>query len=190
MANRPLPSQELLLNLFSYNPESGEIRHRQRGADMFKPGNTSSGANCDSWNRKYAGQPAGMRNPNGYLSIRVADGRVFRAHRIIWKMMTGNDPNVVDHINGNTRDNRWLNLRSVTHSVNCRNASKRVDNTTGSAGIFYCPHLKRKPWRVRITVDRKNRNLGYFSTFEEALSAREIEKTRLGFTERHGLVSL
>jgi hypothetical protein len=45
--------------------------------------------------------------------------RDIAAHRVVWKLITGNDPQgVVDHINGIRDDNRPDNLRDVTPAEN------------------------------------------------------------------------
>lgn len=187
MAYRPLPPQETLLNLLEYDPNTGALRWRPRKPEQFGGGNTGSEANCKGWNKKYAGEIAGMTSPRGHVSVHVGSGKVYKAHRIIWKMVTGQEPDTIDHINGEPSDNRWSNLRSVAEAVNHQNMARRTDNSTGVAGVFHCPHLIHRPWRVRVTVDKKNRNLGYFATFEDAVKARNEAKRDLGFTERHGV---
>lgn len=46
------------------------------------------------------------------------DGKKYLAHRIIWKMVYGEEPIVVDHINNVKSDNRLENLRNVTQQFN------------------------------------------------------------------------
>ena len=55
-------------------------------------------------------------------------------HRIIMDAQPGE---VIDHINRNGLDNTRDNLRKVDTSINNRNASLRIDNTTGIKGVTY-----------------------------------------------------
>jgi len=48
---------------------------------------------------------------NGYILVRSNGSRLLKAHRLIYYIMEGKIPRVIDHINGNTSDNRWCNLR-------------------------------------------------------------------------------
>lgn len=99
---RPLPPVERLRELFDYDPETGHLLNRRRaGDDRFSRG----------FNSRYAGKPAGGKHQFGFLCVRVGDGRTCYAHRVIWKMMTGNEPGWIDHINADRADNRWCNLR-------------------------------------------------------------------------------
>lgn len=59
----------------------------------------------------------------------------------------------VDHINGDTFDNRRENLRICTTAENVRNASKRKDNTHTYKGTVFVKRLNR--WRARIQVNGK-----------------------------------
>lgn len=56
----------------------------------------------------------------GYLSIGYKR-RTFFAHRLAYFLMTGRQPNVIDHINRCKHDNRWENLRNVTLGQNAAN---------------------------------------------------------------------
>jgi hypothetical protein len=71
-------------------------------------------------------------------------------------------------VNGNyCKDNcRW-----TTTSVQSFNQRQRKTNTSGRTGVDYITRKKR--WRAVITYQYKNYHLGYFKTFEEAVSARE-----------------
>src|SRR5258708_38151349 len=74
------------------------------------------------------GKPAGCLHAGKgriYNDLRVAVLRPrfqFRAHRLVWLYMTGEWPaGEIDHINGNGADNRWANLRVVSHRQNTQN---------------------------------------------------------------------
>lgn len=43
------------------------------------------------------------------------------AHRVIWAMVTGEQPDTIDHRNGVKSDNRWINLRNGTQQENTQN---------------------------------------------------------------------
>lgn len=73
----------------------------------------------------------------------------------------------VDYINHNTLDNRKENLRRCTCREN--NLNKR-NNTSGCPGVRW--HLQGKKWNARITIKGKEKSLGMFNTFEEAVKAR------------------
>lgn len=49
--------------------------------------------------------------------------------RIIWKLITGLDPDCIDHIDRNAQNNSWSNLRECSHSQNTRNKSSKKDRT-------------------------------------------------------------
>ncbi len=96
-------------------------------------------------------------------------GKKIAAHRIIWKLMTGETPEEVDHINRDGHDNRWANLREVDRSLNCVNQSTRKDNKYGR-GIHFCETTKR----FRVQVQRnKVRTQSIHKTLEEAISVRD-----------------
>lgn len=75
------------------------------------------------------------------------------------------DGMVVDHINRNKLDNRRTNLRICTAKENGRNISSK----NKVHGIRKTPCGK---YSVRITADRKERYIGTFSSYAEAVEAR------------------
>ena len=76
---------------------------------------------------------------------------------------------VVDHINGNTLDNRRENLRICTPAENTRNYRKPKTNTSGFKGVSWINRFGK--WHSAISVNGKNKSLGYFDTPEEAYKA-------------------
>ena len=91
-------------------------------------------------------------------------------HRVILERVIGrplNQEEVVDHINGNTLDNRRLNLRLANRKQNSRNR-KRQKGSTEYKGV----HLKKNGmYSAQIQVDKKIKHLGTFATPEEAHKA-------------------
>lgn len=73
----------------------------------------------------------------------------------------------IDHINGNTLDNRKSNLRIVTNSQNQMNTSTRQGRRW--KGISF--HKSFRKWEARIWVNKKLLSLGCFETAEEAAFA-------------------
>ncbi|MCI8272882.1 MAG: hypothetical protein HFJ55_02225 [Clostridia bacterium] len=83
-------------------------------------------------------------------------------HRLILECPTDK---VVDHINGNTLDNRRSNLRIITQRENSTNLSHlNKHSLTGYTNIYF----EKNRYRVRIN----GRNLGSYKTKEEAITVR------------------
>lgn len=80
---------------------------------------------------------------------------------------------VVDHINGNTLDNRRKNLRAVSRSENGRNKKLNSNNTSGYQGVYF--HKKTKKWKAAISINAKSVHIGLFFTKEEAYEAYRKE---------------
>lgn len=58
---------------------------------------------------------------------------------VIWSLkMGGPVPEQIDHINGDSTDNRIENLRLVSNQQNCRNRKMRADNSSGRTGLYLC----------------------------------------------------
>lgn len=123
-------------DLFRYEPETGNLLWKDRGAHLFTPFTkrvssktvtVSPDQQAKTWNTRYAGKIAGKANRDGYLSIKLK-GKFFLAHRLIWLLHNGNWPQYeIDHLNGDPRDNRIENLRDVPHSVNMHNMAVHRD---------------------------------------------------------------
>lgn len=77
----------------------------------------------------------------------------------------------VDHINGDTLDNRRSNLRLVTPTDNMRAYRSPSKKTSQYRGVFRYENNSLNPWVATITVNYKNIHLGYFKTEEEAALA-------------------
>jgi hypothetical protein len=128
---------------------------------------------------KNPGSAAGQKSEAGYVLVGLW-GRLYRAHRLAWLLMTGAWPVAeIDHINGDRSDNRWSNLREATSSQQKMNASIRSDNKSGCKGVSFRPDIGK--WHSRIVLDGKTKLLGNFSLLSDAIVARKnAEKANHG----------
>lgn len=77
----------------------------------------------------------------------------------------------IDHINGNTLDNRLKNLRLATHSQNrCNQQKRRINNTSGYVGVT--KNKSKNKWDATVWYNYKNYYVGSYATREEAAMAR------------------
>lgn len=111
------------------------------------------------------GQKAGTLLDTGYIRITI-NGVKFKAHRLAWFMYYKELPsNVIDHINHNRADNRIINLRVVSQSINNRN---RITNNN-KTGVRLMPSGN---YRASIKLNNKTIHIGTFKTIEEAILKR------------------
>lgn len=78
----------------------------------------------------------------------------------------------VDHINGNSLDNRKSNLRVCSNSCNLSNRSKQSNNKSGYKGV-----IKRKDcnrFEAAIRKDNYSHRLGLYKTIKEAAIAYDL----------------
>lgn len=157
-APKDLPTQERLNELFDYEQASGKLLWKR-----FMGG------------RAKAATEAGNARADGYIRVKV-DGTLFLAHRLIWVIETGSQPqNTIDHINGNRGDNRFSNLRDVTHAENLQNLKKaRSDSSTGLQGVTR--DQRDGAYMAYIRTNGKSRSLGRFKRPEDAHQAYLVAK--------------
>jgi len=117
--------------------------------------------------RALAGTIAGTIFKNGYRRIKI-DGVSYLEHRLAWLYVHGDEsiPEVIDHINRITNDNRIENLRASTPLANSHNVGFDARNTSGHKGVSWCSRDKK--WRALIVADGKSYRLGRFETIERA----------------------
>lgn len=156
---------ERLREVLDYDPETGVFTWRVKLS-----------------NRALAGAVAGTLNQRwGYTYISI-DSTLYRACRLAWMWMLGEWPNGnIDHLNGVRNDDRFVNLRDVSQSVNMQNIRGAHGNSHSGLLGASMMHNRRgtKPWAARIVVDGRPRHLGYFSSGEEAHEAYIAAKRKL-----------
>ena len=174
MAKKPLPDAELLRQLLEYDAETGLLKWRERDSSHF-----ADARRCSIWNAKYAGTRAGQSRK--YVIVKIL-GVGYVAHRIIWKMVHGVDPDEIDHINRDKLDNRLINLRDVDHAVNMRNRPIGINNMSGEQHIHWCARMGR--WVVQVSVPGKGqRQVAWERSMENAIKARDAAYLRYGYSK-------
>lgn len=148
-------SQDELKHLLSYNPSTGEFRRRVARRGMARRGSI-----------------AGSPDKKGYLRIYIR-GRTYKAHRLAWLYVTGRWPaGLIDHKDGNPANNRLSNLRVVTNAQNGHNRAPTLGRV-GLKGVYHEVRVRStsRPWRARITVNGRLRNLGTYHSKNAAVRA-------------------
>jgi hypothetical protein len=88
-------------------------------------------------------------------------------HRVLLDAPKGMD---VDHRNGDGLDNRKANLRLATHSQNHQNRRMRPKGRSR----FKCVSLQGNTWRAYISVAGRLKDLGRFTSEEDAARAYDV----------------
>mgnify|MGYP001026470640 FL=1 len=176
-----IPESDYLNECFYYEQKTGELFWKHRPLKHF-----SSSSIQKQLNTRFAGKPAGafIKTKTGAYRIVRLDGVIYYAHRLIFKMVNGVEPEVVDHIDGNTTNNRIENLRSCTNQDNSKNARLSKTNTSGHTGVSWSHHKKK--WWANIVINAKQIYLGSFTVFNKAVEARRNAEIKYGFHDNHG----
>jgi hypothetical protein len=156
---QPQVTAKQLCQILQYDPETGHFKWR-------------SG--------KKAGQVAGWVSGIGYHQLFI-NYRQYYAHRLAWLYMTGVMPtSEIDHINGDRLDNRWLNLREVTHANNVVNRGVSKTKKSGlPLGVCLKEDGRAKRYFAKLKTNGKSYFLGHFYTAEEASAAYQAKAREL-----------
>lgn len=132
-------SVDLIKDAFSYDPVTGEV-HGQR--------------------KKSLGY---MIGPYSHVALGRKD---IRRSRIAFVLMTGDWPKgLVDHVNGDTGDDRWENLREASHRQN--GANRKAWGRSRFLGVW----PKGSKWESAIKTRDGVKRVGNFSREENAALA-------------------
>ena len=167
MNKQKLPSQQELNDRFIY--KDGQLYVKTLYEHLAKHSSDLFGE-CPTNTQK----PLAQLSNADYQSIWLNNQSV-KLHRVIFKMFTGEEPETLDHIDGNTRNNKIENLRPASEAENCRN---RKLNKTSSLGIKNVHYVKTKNvFQIYVQKDKKRHYIGSTKCLETAkkmaIQARE-----------------
>jgi len=98
-------------------------------------------------------------------------------HRSLHKFLLKSNKGRIDHINHDGLDNRKINLRDCTPSENAQNGRSHRDSVSKYKGVSW---FKRdNKWKAQISINGKNKHLGYFLSEEEAARAYDAKAKEL-----------
>ena len=113
-----------------------------------------------------AGGPRRGRGGKSYWVICIGK-RAYKRGRLIFFAIHGRLPSpCLDHISGDSLDDRPRNIREATVTENAWNHKKRRRRINLPMGVRLIPHSGR--FEARISVNKKQIHLGAFDTPEEA----------------------
>lgn len=134
--------------------------------------------------RAKMGTLAGYTVEEGRRLISVNGNRLVPASHLVWLAETGDEVPEgmeIDHEDGDPSDDRFGNLRLVTHQQNMMNRKLSKANKSGVTGVHFRPHLKKKPWLATLHVNGKVVLSQSCTTMGEAVGLRKAaEKEHFG----------
>jgi hypothetical protein len=158
---------EFLRECFSYDPETGVIRWRTRPEEHFP-----SAADAAAWNTQNAGTVAfASPDASGYCRAEVRyEGRRLRltAGRVAFVIHHGSSPRIVDHVDGDTTNNRIDNLRAASDAENMWNRRRGKDRGGVPRGAY--PGRNRR-WYAQANQHNRKVYLGVYDTMWQAHDA-------------------
>lgn len=130
------------------------------------------------WHLSAAG--TGYAERNLKLGFGKTNRKLTKMHRVIMENHLRRPLSrveIVDHINGNSLDNRKSNLRICTFAENTRNRNLSPKNTSGFPGVVWNKRLQK--WVAQIGFNYHSYHIGVFSNINEAAEARRKVKEKL-----------
>lgn len=168
---------------FAYDPKSPSGLTRIRGVfnGLYEKGKIG-----------HCGHKRTRSSGSKFWAIKFKNKAV-QVHRVIWQLVYGEIPDslVVDHIDGNSLNNKIENLRVVTREVNNKNRGKSKNNSTGVNGVLKEGACFRATWRENDKPKSKRfsiNKLGFEEAFQAACEWRQLMTIGKDpdYTTRHG----
>lgn len=141
-----------LKDYLSYNKDTGDFTWKVSRAGKAK-----------------VGVVAGHKQVGGYCQIKLK-GKLYKAHRLVWFYSYGEWPeSFIDHVDGDTLNNKVENLREATSRENGLNRIPKKRGSSEYLGV--CWHNQAKKWLVRGKLPNKRIHLGLFMEEKQAAEA-------------------
>ena len=168
------PDKDDFRAILNYNPDTGLFTWKKRPVEMFNHYKDPKTV-AKEWNLFHEGKEAFCsKSETGYLSFGVFGGS-FPAHRVAWLITYGHWPKQdIDHINRVTDDNRIINLRDVSRSVNIENTVSYKGSSSRFKNVSWAQQSQK--WVATYKLNGKKIYLGSFKSEIEANDAIKQSK--------------
>lgn len=111
------------------------------------------------------GDVAGRVDSHGYFQTTI-NKKSYLNHRIIFFIHHGYIPKMLDHIDGNRKNNSIENLREANNYQNGQNRALCSKNKSGYKNVYW--HKASKKWAVTLQFNGKTKHIGVFEDLEFA----------------------
>jgi hypothetical protein len=157
-----------ICNQLSYSSDTGVITWKQQGRGRRK----NLVAGC-------------IKSKKGNVWRRIViDGQEYTGAQVAWTIKTGTFPAfIVDHIDGDSLNDAWCNLRRGDGCVDQRNCRMSSRNNTGVTGV----KLSNGYYVAYIGDGNRQKYLGSSKDFFEIVCIRKRAEIELNYSPRHGL---
>ena len=122
------------------------------------------------------GDRVGSFNSSGYMTTKI-NSKQHLVHRLIYLHQNGEMPEIVDHVDGNPRNNMIENLRAANRSENNCNSSVYKNNSTGVKGVSYSK--RTDSYIARVQRNGKRVTIGSFKLLEDAKQAVNAARLKI-----------
>lgn len=185
MSRKELPI-EYLMECFEPDFDKGLLYWKVRPLSHFKDQTAMK-----KWNTRYSKTRAGniYTRSSGYQSYQVGiQDQSYLIHRIIWALWSGSwAEGDVAHKNGDSLDDRIINLSDEEHAENMRYQKLKKQNKSGVNGVYW--NESKQCWILSITR-RQGIIRPYLTQSKdlfEAVCARKSFEIMNGFHPNHGM---
>ena len=112
-----------------------------------------------------------------YAHRNDGDKIVYMHREVLSEVLLVDASKEIDHINGNSLDNRKTNLRVCTRRQNAQNLRKGKGYSSRFKGVCWSKNTGK--WRARIDHSDKQIHLGYFESESQAAKAYDEKAKEL-----------
>jgi hypothetical protein len=157
-----LLTQSFIKEVFDYQ-EDGSLVWKVRPEEHF---NSRRGQSV--FNTLFAGRVAGSLDKENRMATSLTQYGNLYLHRLVFLYHRGYLPDIVDHIDRDTTNNRIENLREVNCQQNLSNRSLSKGNKSGHTGVY---KTKSGKYLVQLMYKSEIKKIGLFEDYEEACEA-------------------